>query len=130
METRVITSLLILSRASIFDNWTWSTPLLLLIVITAAIAAFSASYLRWTAEDARRKALQRLRDGLIGQIAIGKGQRQKAQVIRETSDLISAERRGAFGAISQRPLVRALLLPSGSAGIWALFQYFPRLLAG
>jgi hypothetical protein len=67
---------------------------------------------------------------IIAQVAIGKGRGKKAQLIRKTTDLINAERRGAFAAISQRPLARALLLPSGSAGIWALFQYFPRLLAG
>lgn len=50
-----------------------------------------------------------------------------AQTIRETAKLIRTESRGAFAAVSHQPLLGALLLTSGSAGIWALLQYFPRL---
>jgi hypothetical protein len=126
----VIISLLILSRASIFDYWTWQPAFLLLIIMTVAIAMFSAIYLRRTAEVARQTALQNLHDLSIRRIAAGKGKKQQAKTIREISNLIEHENRGAFAAISQNPLARALLLPSGSAGIWALLQYFPRLLAG
>jgi hypothetical protein len=95
-----------------------------------AIAVFSASYLRRSAERARTRVLQSLHDGLIARLAIGNGQSKEVQLIRETADLINTESRGAFAAISQHPLAGALLLPSGSAGIWALLQYFPRALAG
>ena len=124
----VITSLLILSRASIFDYWTWPLALILLIGFNVAYATFSAVYLRRTAELARTQALKRLNDRLMAYVAAGEGQCSDAEIIRETIKLIRAENRGAFAAVSQRPLLRALLLPSGSAGIWALLQYFPRLL--
>lgn len=125
----IVISFLIISRASIFDYWTWPLPILIIIGLNAG-AAFSAGYLRWTAEHARQRALRRLNERLIGYIAAGRGWGREAKIIREMSNLIRTEDRGAFAAISQHPLLRALLLPSGSAGIWALFQYFPRFLSG
>ena len=126
----ITTSLFILSRASLFDYWTWPLPILILVGLNAVYAAFSAIYLRRTAEDGRQRSLQRLNDRLIAYVASGEGPGKEAQTIRETADLIRAEKRGAFAAISQHPLLGALLLPSGSAGIWALFQFFPRLFSG
>ncbi len=124
----VVISLLIFSRAGIFDYWTWPLPLLLLMGFSVAYAAFSAAYLRRTAERARQQALQRLNDLLIAHVA-SEGESKDVQTIRETAKLIRNECRGAFAAVSERPLLGALLLPSGTAGIWALLQYFPRLLS-
>jgi hypothetical protein len=124
------TSLFILSRAGLFDYWTWPLPILILVGFNVIYAAFSAAYLRRTAESGRQRSLQRLNDRLIAYVAAGKGEGKEAQTIRETLNLVRAENRGAFAAISQHPLSGALLLPSGSAGIWALFQLFPRLLPG
>jgi len=122
----VVISLLIFSRAGIFDYWTWPLPLLLLMGFSVAYAAFSAAYLRRTAERARQQALQRLNDLLIAHVA-SEGESKDVQTIRETAKLIRNECRGAFAAVSEHPLLGALLLPSGTAGIWALLQYFPRL---
>ena len=119
-------SLLILSGTSVFDHWTWSLPLSILVAFNSGYAAFSAIYLRRTAERARQSALQRLTDLLIAYTAAGHGDEKEAKTIGQTTSLIRAENRGAFAGILQHPLARALLLPSGSAGIWALFQYFPR----
>jgi hypothetical protein len=124
----ITTSLFILSRASLFDYWTWPLPILILVGFNVIYAAFSAAYLRKTAEQGRQRSLQRLNDLLIAYVAGGK--EQEAQTTREALNLIRAENRGAFAAISQHPLLGALLLPSGSAGIWALLHYFPRLLPG
>jgi len=121
-------SLFILSRLSLFDYWTWPLPILILVGFNIIYAAFSAAHLRRTAEQGRQRSLQRLNDLLIAYVAGGK--KQEARTTREALSLIRAENRGAFAAISQHPLLRALLLPSGSAGLWALLQYFPRLLAG
>jgi hypothetical protein len=123
----VVISLLIISRSGIFDHWTWPLPLLILLGFNAGYAVFSAVYLRRTAERARQRALQRLNDRLMAYTAAGHGDEKEAKTIRETANLIRAEDRGAFAAISQHPLAGALLLPSGSAGIWILLQYFPRL---
>jgi hypothetical protein len=125
----VTISLFILSRAGIFDYWTWPLPILILVGFNAIYAAFSAAYLRRTAERARQHSLQRLNDRLIAYTADGGGKGKEARTIRETINLVRAEDRGAFAAISQHPLAGALILPTGSAGIWALLQYFPHLFA-
>jgi hypothetical protein len=123
----ILISLLIISRSGVFDHWTWPVALLIIVAFNAGYAAFSVIYLRRTAERARQTALKRLHDMLISYTAIGKGEEKEAETIREATALIQNEDRGAFAAISQQPLAAALLLPSGSAGIWALLQFFPRL---
>jgi hypothetical protein len=126
----IVISLLIISRSGVFDHWTWPVALLIIVCFNAGYAAFSVIYLRRTAENARQRSLKRLHDMLMSYTAIGEGEGKEANTIREATLLIQNEDRGAFAAISQQPLARALLLPSGTAGIWALLQFFPRLLSG
>jgi hypothetical protein len=123
----ILISLLIISRLGVFDHWTWPVALLIIVGFNAGYAAFSVIYLRRTAELARQRSLKRLHDMLISYTAMGEGEGKEAKTIREATTLIQNEDRGAFAAISQQPLAAALLLPSGSAGIWALLQFFPRL---
>ena len=123
----VLISLLIVSRLSVFDNWTWPVPLLIVIGLNGSYAAWSAFSLRKTAEKARREALRNLNDLLVARTAEGYGDGAEAKTARETISMIRAEERGAFAAISRHPLIGALLLPSGGAGIWALTQYLPSL---
>jgi hypothetical protein len=126
----ILISLLIISRLGVFDHWTWPIALLIIVGFNAGYATFSVIYLRRTAERARKRSLKRLHDMLISYTAIGEGDGKEAKTIREATSLIENEDRGAFAAISQQPLAAALLLPSGSAGIWALLQFFPRLFSG
>ena len=114
-----------MSRNALFDNWTWPFQLLIVIGGTAAYALWSAIRLRRTAEMARRRALESLNDRLIYKVAEGKGDSPEAQTAREMMTMIKEEGRGAFAPILQHPVFRALLLPSGGAGIWALTQYLP-----
>jgi hypothetical protein len=123
----IVISILIISRSGVFDHWTWPAGLLIIVCFNAGYAAFSYIYLRRTAENARKKSLKRLHDMLMAYTATGKGEEKEAKTIREATLLIQNENRGAFAALSQQPLAAALLLPSGSAGIWALLQSFPRL---
>jgi hypothetical protein len=127
----IVVSLLVISRLGVFDHWT--SPIAPLIVwgwFNAGYAAFCVGYLRHTAERARRRSLQRLQDMLISYTAIGEGEGKEAKTIREATMLIENDDRGAFAPVSQQFPVTALLLPSGSAGIWALLQFFPRLFSG
>jgi hypothetical protein len=123
----IVISLLIISRSGVFDHWTWPVALLIIVGFNAGYAAFSVIYLRRTAENARQRSLKRLHDMLMAYTAVGEGDGKEAKTIREATTLIQNEDRGAFAAISRQPLAAALLLPSGSAGIWALLQFFPRL---
>jgi hypothetical protein len=121
----ILITLMIVSRISLFDNWTWPAGLFIVIAATGGYAAWSAWMLRRTAENARQTALKNLNDILIARTAEGLAGEAEAQTARETISIITAENRGAFAAISRHPLIRALLLPSGGAGIWALTQYLP-----
>ena len=123
----IVISLLIISRSGVFDHWTWPLALLIIVAFNAGYAAFSVIYLRHTAEAARKISLKRLHDMLMSYTATGDADGKEAKTIREATTLIENDDRGAFAAISQQPLAAALLLPSGSAGIWALLQFFPRL---
>jgi hypothetical protein len=123
----VLISLLIVSRISVFDNWTWPVPLLIVIGLNGGYAAWSAFSLRETAEKARKEALRNLNDLFIAKTAEGSSNDADAKTAEETISMITAEERGAFAAISRHPLVGALLLPSGGAGIWVLTQYLPGL---
>jgi hypothetical protein len=123
----IVISILIISRSGVFDHWTWPAGLLIIVCFNAGYAAFSFIYLRRTAENARKRSLKRLHDMLMAYTATGEGEEKEAKTIREATLLIQNEDRGAFAAFSQQPLAAALLLPSGSAGIWALLQAFPRL---
>jgi len=123
----VLITLHIISRISLFDNWTWPLALFVALACNGGYAIWSAAMLRRTAEDARQAALKNLNDILIARTAEGQAGGAEAQTARETIAMISAEDRGAFAAISRHPLIGALLLPSGGAGIWALTQYLPNL---
>jgi hypothetical protein len=121
---------LIISRSGVFDRWTWPVALLIIVGFNVGYAVFSVVYLRRTAENARKKSLKRLHDMLMAYMATGEDKGKEANTVREATTLIENDNRGAFAAISQQPLAAALLLPSGSAGIWALLQLFPRLFSG
>jgi hypothetical protein len=123
----ILITLMIVSRISLFDNWTWPAGLFIVIAGNGGYAAWSAWMLRRTAENARQIALKNLNDILIARTAEGLADGPEAQTARETISMITAEDRGAFAAISRHPLIGALLLPSGGAGIWALTQYLPGL---
>jgi len=123
----VLITLMIVSRISLFDNWTWPAGLFIVIAGNGGYAAWSAWMLRRAAEDARQRALKNLNDILIARTAEGDAKGAVAETARETIAMIKAEERGAFAAISRHPLIGALLLPSGGAGIWALTQYLPGL---
>jgi hypothetical protein len=116
-------SLLIIARISYFDDWDWPPGLVIMDGLSVLYAVVAALMLRKAAEDARSKTLERLRVRFLEYTA--ENRQNEAKVAEETMKEVAAVREGAFGALSQHPLVAALLLPSGSVGIWALLQYLP-----
>jgi hypothetical protein len=77
---------------------------------------------RWSAEDSRGEALQRLHEKVILVRQSDSGTR-RADQLSALSQRIEDLRDGAFSTFSQQPLIRAMLLPLGSFGGVALLEY-------
>jgi hypothetical protein len=78
--------------------------------------------LRYLAEATRADSLVRLRRHWQNARAFGAEIRRKA--IEDTVEEVKNTEGGIFAPIRRQPVIGALLLPSGSAGIWVLLQYF------
>jgi hypothetical protein len=118
----VILLLIICARSAIFDNWDWTTSLLVMLGVTAALIVLSAYSLRLAAEQARDIALRRLNSELLRAIA-----REDATAKALLETVIAAVRgvtEGAYRPFTQQPIVRALLIPFGGYGGLAIIEYF------
>jgi hypothetical protein len=74
------------------------------------------------AEKVRRESLGRLRDKL--REARARGTNVQCEAIEATMEEVKKLDTGIFAPITRQPVVGALLLPFGSAGISALVQFF------
>lgn len=117
----IVFLLMILSRNSFFDNWSWPIGLILIFALNFVMAIIAALMLRWAAEEARRKAIRRIRKRQRGYAAVGSPQADLMDKLRE---LVENETEGAFSILAGHPLLAAVLLPGGSIGAWAILQYF------
>lgn len=115
-------ALLIVCRLPQFDHWDWPPLLVLIFTCNIAMVCGCAWVLRHLAERLREKSIERLRDALCDRRARGDepGTKAIAGLIEEAETL----HLGIFAPISHQPIVGALLLPSGGAGVWGLLQYF------
>jgi hypothetical protein len=114
----VVLTLIVIARASLFDNWTWPPSLVLVYAITGAWALGSAILLRRAAEQLRDTALNDLRRfRLLG---------QESEAKRQTFDELIAEIRdlkmGAFAPLTEQPFIRAVLFPGAALGLLAVGQ--------
>ena len=112
---------MIISRSSYFDHFDWPIALLLIYGMNSAYALFCAMSLRRTAEKARRIELERLQQKLVS--AHGKGEKKRAKQIELTIDEIDAIEEGAFAPLSKHPIIGALLMPLGGAGVLTLLNF-------
>jgi len=119
----IVISLMVLSRSSVFDNWSMPTGLAIVTTSSVLIALGCAIVLRSGAEMLRRAAIWRLTNAQV----LLKGQDDKARHTADQIDVMIAQIRafdtGAFAPYSQQPLVRALMLPLTSYGGAALVDY-------
>jgi hypothetical protein len=114
----LVLTLIVVARASLFDNWTWPASLVLIYVIMAAWALGSAILLRRAAEQLRGTALNDLRRfRLLGRDVEAKRQ-MFDQLITEIRDL----KTGAFAPLTDQPFIRAVLFPGAAVGLLAVGQ--------
>jgi hypothetical protein len=114
----LVLTLLLVARASIFDNWTWPASLLLIFAITAAWALGSAILLRRAAEQLRETALNDLRRFRL----LGREVEAKRQMFDELIAEIRDLKTGAFAPLSDQPFIRAVLFPGAALGLIAVGQ--------
>lgn len=117
----IVLALMIVSRLDVFDRWDWPPSLIIVTGLNAVFALIAAFSLRQAAERARQVALAALRRKqlqLLGQPNQAAAAKQVETLAREVEEL----REGAFAPLAEQPLVRALLLPFGGAGLVALLE--------
>jgi hypothetical protein len=114
----LVLTLLVVARASVFDNWTWPASLLLIYAITAAWALGSAILLRRAAEQLRETALSDLRRFRL----LGREVEAKRQMFDELIAEIRDLKTGAFAPLSDQPFIRAVLFPGAALGLFAVGQ--------
>lgn len=115
----IVWFIMVISRLDYFDNW--RTPIGLAVIITlGAVYAWScALVLRWSAEHARQQALDRLMKLQVSVVAAG-SDAQKLKRMEFAIDSVRSNRCGAFAPYSQDPVVQALMVPFGGAGVYLL----------
>ena len=118
----VTISLLILCRLPQFDNFDWPPLLIAFFSFNVIIACACVFVLRLMAEMVRRESLGRLREKLRKTRA--DGPHVKCEAIEATIEEVRKLDTGIFAPITRQPVIGALLLPFGSAGISALLQFF------
>ena len=144
--------LIIISRNGFFDRWDWPVWLILVLGVNSAYAIYSVLVLRRAAEKARHDALERLNEKLLrvlggekkllaaplapdqvesshsatepsGRRSAEKDEPKLAEQIRTLLQKIKDYEEGAFAPLSQHPVVAALAMPFGGAGILALLDF-------
>ena len=115
-------SLLVICRLPEFDNFDWPTILIVIFSFNGLLACGCVLILRGLAETVRRESLKHLREHLMQ--SRSNDDRPRCEAIEGVIQEIQELDEGIFAPITRQPVVGAVLLPSASAGVWALLQYF------
>ncbi|MEY3788179.1 MAG: hypothetical protein RLZ75_2386, partial [Pseudomonadota bacterium] len=114
----IILALMILARSKVFDNWDLPTGLLIVLSIAVILTLGSAFYLRYVAEQARKKVIKeitKMKIFLASQVKDNGHEEMQEQI-----DLILADikeiHEGAFQSLTSDPAFQALLIPFGGYG--------------
>lgn len=122
----IVLALVIIARDGYFDDWDFPVGLVVMYVLGVACIIACAVLLRRAAEEARKKAVDNLKNKLFLVKGGGPQHAHVAAQISLTVQEIEAEREGAFAPWTQRPVFGAILYPSGGVGLIALLEYFLR----
>ena len=79
--------------------------------------------LRRAAARARSRAISRLSRKYLELIGAGDDKRQLAAQVKDTLEHVQAIAEGAFRPLSEEPLVRALIIPTGGLSGLGALQY-------
>jgi hypothetical protein len=112
----ILAGLLVISRSRVFDNWEIGGTVFVIFLGFLLSSVAMAALLNISAETARRKALERMREDQMW--LEGAGKRFPTLGARFGGLVTDVEklRAGAFAPFFEQPLVRAMLVPLGGAG--------------
>jgi hypothetical protein len=109
--------LLVLSRTPLFDGWHVPVALYLIFCVAALLMLVAALWVRRAAEEARRRALERM--GLYLLEIQGRGDlKSMEQQMQSMIAMVRGTRRGAYVSLLEQPIVRALI--GLASGIYAI----------
>lgn len=138
----IVLSLFLVSRSPVFDHWYMPITGLVLVVLGASVALACAVALRYAAEAARRKAIEKLRNEIIrvsgeapatrrreiSSAALTANHVRPAKPPKPAQLTLLLERMedlhvGAFAPFWQQPLLKAILLPFAAFGGTSMLDY-------
>ena len=121
----VLCLMLIVARARYFDNWGMTLGFLAIILMILLLVTLGAFTLRHNAERIRRYTVEQLEALEVRMRA--EHYRARAQTTKEQVALMKSIamnlKEGAFAPLASQPIVRAILLPFGGAGLVNLLDY-------
>jgi hypothetical protein len=117
----IVLAVMIVARSTLLANWTFSAGLTIVFLLSFVLSSTCAYKLRAAAERARRKAIEALKRRILSEKA--KEQSTALAALEFLLKEIEQLREGAFRPITEQPLLRALLVPLGSASGLALVEY-------
>lgn len=109
--------LMLLARAEYFDNWNFSIGLGIVVGVGAAYVVTSAIRLRASSEEARRLVMSELSERRLAGL-----QPASSQQLDQIMATIGTLREGAFLPYTELPVFRAVALPSGAYGLFAVME--------
>jgi hypothetical protein len=109
--------LMLLARAEYFDNWNFPIGLAIVVGVGAAYVVASAIRLRASSEEARRLVMSELSERRLAGL-----QPASSQQLDQIMATIGTLREGAFLPYAELPVFRAVALPSGAYGLFAVME--------
>jgi len=116
--------LFVAARLEFFDAWTWPLALGLMVGACFVLLVLAFVLLRFAADRARSGAAHRLGMKYLELIGEGDAKRELAAQVGHTLELVRNCSEGAFRPLSEEPVVRALMIPTGGLGGLGALQYF------
>ena len=114
--------LLYLARHQFLDNWTWPLSLVIWYLLAIAYALGCAIALRWSANRARKRAMDRLQHYLVAERGSQTPDSQRQKRIEAAIREVESLQEGAFAGMQENPIVSAILIPSSGVTLLALVE--------
>lgn len=114
----IILGLMLVSRSSFFDDWTWPPPLILVFALSFVLALAVSRAVRRAARAVKAAALagieRALNQARAGHMA---DDSPALAALKELRARIEKESRGAYSGFVQDPALLAVLIPTGGLGL-------------